>query len=99
MDDKISDFDQFKEHLKKFINSDQKEIIKNLLNSNLTGRGGAGFPTGMKWDFCSKAKSEKKYVVCNADEGITGLTDRYLLEDQPLKSYFWHDNMWICHRK
>ena len=72
MDDKISNFDQFKEYLKKFINSDKKEIIKNLLDSNLTGRGGAGFPTGMKWDFCSKAKSEKKYVVCNADEGDSG---------------------------
>ena len=94
MDDKISNFDQFKEHLKKFINSDKKEIIKNLLDSNLTGRGGAGFPTGMKWDFCSKAKSEKKYVVCNADEGDSGAySDRYLLEDQPLKVIF---GMIIC---
>ena len=94
MDDKISNFDQFKEYLKKFINSDKKEIIKNLLDSNLTGRGGAGFPTGMKWDFCSKAKSEKKYVVCNADEGDSGAySDRYLLEDQPLKVIF---GMIIC---
>ena len=58
MDDKISDLDQFKKHLQKFINLDKQEIIKSLLDSNLTGRGGAGFPTGMKWDFCSKAKSE-----------------------------------------
>ncbi len=94
MDDKISNFDQFKEYLKKFINLDKKEIIKSLLDSNLTGRGGAGFPTGMKWDFCSKAKSEKKYVVCNADEGDSGAySDRYLLEDQPLKVIF---GMIIC---
>ncbi len=94
MDDKISNFDQFKEHLKKFLNLDKKEIIKSLLDSNLTGRGGAGFPTGMKWDFCSKAKSEKKYVVCNADEGDSGAySDRYLLEDQPLKVIF---GMIIC---
>ena len=63
MDDKLSNFDQFKEHLEKFIKTDKKEIINSLLSSNLTGRGGAGFPTGMKWDFCSKTKSEKK--ICS----------------------------------
>ena len=94
MDDKLSNFDQFEEHLEKFIKTDKKEIIKSLLSSNLTGRGGAGFPTGMKWDFCSKTKSEKKYVVCNADEGDSGaFSDRYLLEDQPLKVLF---GMIIC---
>ena len=59
MDDKLSSADQFKEQLKKFLKTDKKEIIKSLLDSNLTGRGGAGFPTGMKWDFCSKAKGDK----------------------------------------
>ena len=94
MDDKLSNFDQFKEHLEKFIKTDKKEIINSLLSSNLTGRGGAGFPTGMKWDFCSKTRSEKKYVVCNADEGDSGaFSDRYLLEDQPLKVLF---GMVIC---
>ena len=89
MDDKLSNIDQFKENLNKFIKTDKKEIINSLLSSNLTGRGGAGFPTGMKWDFCSKTKSEKKYVVCNADEGDSGaFSDRYLLEDQPLKVLF-----------
>ena len=89
MDDKLSNFDQFKEHLEKFIKTDKQEIINSLLSSNLTGRGGAGFPTGMKWDFCSKTRSEKKYVVCNADEGDSGaFSDRYLLEDQPLKVLF-----------
>ena len=94
MDDKLSTKDQFKEHLSKFLKTDKKEIIKSLLDSNLTGRGGAGFPTGMKWDFCSKTKSEKKYVVCNADEGDSGaFSDRYLLEDQSLKVLF---GMVIC---
>ena len=94
MDDKLSNLDQFKQLFEKVIKIDTKEIIKSLLDSNLTGRGGAGFPTGMKWDFCEKAKSEKKYVVCNADEGDSGaFSDRYLLEDQPLKVLF---GMVIC---
>ena len=94
MDDKLSNLDQFEDSLNKLIKIDKKEIVSSLLSSNLTGRGGAGFPTGMKWDFCSKAKSEKKYVVCNADEGDSGaFSDRYLLEDQPLKVLF---GMIIC---
>jgi len=94
MDDKLLNLNQFKSLLEKFINFDKKEIVKSLLNSNLSGRGGAGFPTGMKWDFCSKEKSEKKYVICNADEGDSGaFSDRYLLEDQPLKVLF---GMIIC---
>ena len=94
MDDKLSTSKQVKEQLSKFLKSDKKAIIQSLLDSNLTGRGGAGFPTGMKWDFCSKTKSEKKYVICNADEGDSGaFSDRYLLEDQPLKVIF---GMIIC---
>jgi len=94
MDEKLSTTDQFKEQLKKFLKTDKKEIVKSLLESNLTGRGGAGFPAGMKWDFCSKAKGDKKYVICNADEGDSGaFSDRYLLEDQPLKVIF---GMVIC---
>jgi len=94
MDDKLSNLNQFSELLKKFINTDKQEITKSLLDSNLTGRGGAGFPTGMKWDFCKKAISEKKYVICNADEGDSGaFSDRYLLEDQSLKVLF---GMIIC---
>ena len=94
MDDKLSSIDQFKKNLNRFIKTDKKEIISTLLSSNLTGRGGAGFPAGMKWDFCSKTNSEKKYVVCNADEGDSGaFSDRYLLEDQPLKVLF---AMMIC---
>ena len=94
MDDKLSTIEKFKEHLDVVLKKDKKEIIQSLLNSNLTGRGGAGFPTGMKWDFCSKAPGDKKYVICNADEGDSGaFSDRYLLEDQPLKVIF---GMVIC---
>jgi NADH-quinone oxidoreductase subunit F len=89
MDDKLSSISQVKEQLSKFLKKDKKEIIKSILDSNLTGRGGAGFPTGMKWDFCSREKVKKKYVICNADEGDSGaFSDRYLLEDQPLKVLF-----------
>ena len=94
MDNSLSSIDLFKKYLTKFLKTNKKEIIKSLLDSNLTGRGGAGFPTGVKWDFCSKEQSEKKYVICNADEGDSGaFSDRYLLEDQPLKVIF---GMIIC---
>ena len=94
MDDKLSSIAQVKEQLAKFLQADKKEIIKSILDSNLTGRGGAGFPTGLKWDFCSKEKEKKKYVICNADEGDSGaFSDRYLLEEQPLKVLF---AMMIC---
>jgi NADH-quinone oxidoreductase subunit F len=89
MDDKLSTIEKFKDQLNDILKKDKKEIIQSLLNSNLTGRGGAGFPAGMKWDFCSKAPGDKKYVICNADEGDSGaFSDRYLLEDQPLKVIF-----------
>ncbi len=94
MDEKLLNIEQVKNLLDKYIKLDKKEIIKSLLDSNLCGRGGAGFPTGMKWDFCSREQSKKKYVVCNADEGDSGaFSDRYLLEDQPFKVLF---GMIIC---
>ncbi|OGI04252.1 MAG: dehydrogenase [Candidatus Melainabacteria bacterium GWF2_37_15] len=59
-----------------------EEIINIIKDSGLRGRGGAGFPTGMKWEFAAKAAGEKKYVVCNADEGEPGtFKDRVLLTD------------------
>jgi NADH-quinone oxidoreductase subunit F len=52
--------------------------------SNLRGRGGAGFPTGQKWDFCRKSPGEEKYIICNADEGDPGAyANRSLLEANP----------------
>jgi len=46
-----------------------EKIIDEIKKSGLRGRGGAGFPTGFKWSFCRKAKGDKKYIICNADEG------------------------------
>jgi len=61
-----------------------EDIIKTVKDSGLRGRGGAGFPTGFKWDFCRKAKGDVKYVICNADEGDPGAyMDRSLLEGNP----------------
>ncbi|MGQ9472806.1 MAG: NADH-quinone oxidoreductase subunit NuoF [Candidatus Caldatribacteriaceae bacterium] len=61
-----------------------EEVIETLKKSNLLGRGGAGFPTGLKWEFTRKAEGDKKYVVCNADEGEPGtFKDRLILEGDP----------------
>jgi NADH-quinone oxidoreductase subunit F len=60
------------------------EVIEEVKRSGLRGRGGAGFSTGTKWDFTSKAPGEVKYVVCNADEGDPGaFMDRSILEGDP----------------
>ena len=89
MGEDLSTVEKFKDLLLKTLKNDKKETLKTITESNLSGRGGAGFPTGMKWYFCSQQKVEKKYVVCNADEGDSGaFSDRYLLEDQPLKVLF-----------
>ncbi len=62
----------------------QEEIIKEITDSGLRGRGGAGFPTGLKWKFAFNSKSEKKYIICNADEGDPGaFMDRSVLEGDP----------------
>ncbi|MBL7082715.1 MAG: NADH-quinone oxidoreductase subunit NuoF [Candidatus Aminicenantes bacterium] len=61
-----------------------EEIIETVKQSGLRGRGGAGFPTGYKWEFARKAKSDTKYIICNADEGDPGAyMDRSLLEGNP----------------
>ena len=59
-------------------------VIKEMKQSGLRGRGGAGFPTWMKWSFCAKSKSDEKYMICNADEGDPGAyMDRSVLEGDP----------------
>lgn len=59
-------------------------VIKNIIDSGLRGRGGGGFPTGIKWDIASKNHAEQKYIVCNADEGDPGaFMDRSILEGDP----------------
>ena len=60
------------------------DVIKTILDSGLRGRGGGGFPTGRKWQFAKASVSDKKYVVCNADEGDPGaFMDRSVLEGDP----------------
>ncbi len=60
------------------------EIVAEMKASGLRGRGGAGFPTGLKWEFCRKSRGEEKYIICNADEGDPGaFMDRSILEGDP----------------
>lgn len=70
----------FKEALKK----DSAKVLEEIKTSNIRGRGGAGFPMGMKLQFCRNEQNNTKFIICNADEGDPGAySDRYLLEQQP----------------
>jgi NADH-quinone oxidoreductase subunit F len=70
--------------LEKALSMPPEEIIEEVKRSGLRGRGGAGFPTGLKWELCRKAEGRTKYVVCNADEGDPGaFMDRVILESDP----------------
>ena len=60
------------------------EVVQEVLDSGICGRGGAGFPTGMKWKIAAGVKAEEKYIVCNADEGDPGaFMDRSIMEGDP----------------
>jgi len=62
------------------------EVVKEVLDGGLRGRGGAGFPTGKKWEFAFKQNTDQKYLVCNADEGDPGaFMDRSVLESDPFR--------------
>lgn len=72
--------------LKAALSKKPDQIIEELIESGLKGRGGAGFPTGLKWKFTKAAPGEKKYVICNADEGEPGtFKDRVILQEVPFK--------------
>lgn len=72
------------EALRKALQMNPDSIIDEITRSGLRGRGGGGFPTGLKWATCRKAHGEPKYVICNADEGDPGAyMDRSLLEGNP----------------
>ena len=93
-DEVFSTYDDFRELLQTCFKAEKNDLIDSLKDSGLRGRGGAGFPTGMKWEFCKAQEAKAKYVVCNADEGDPGAySDRYLLEEQALKVLF---GMVIC---
>lgn len=70
--------------LKRALGLSQSDIVQEVLDSGLRGRGGAAFPTGIKWKTVMNATSEQKYVVCNADEGDSGtFSDRMVMENDP----------------
>lgn len=77
-------FDGYKALEKVLTSMSQDDVINEILESGLRGRGGAGFPTGKKWMFTKMAEGDQKYVVCNADEGDPGaFMDRSILEGDP----------------
>ena len=70
--------------LSKVLAMKPEDVIEEVKISGLRGRGGAGFPTGIKWEFCRKAPGREKYLICNADEGDPGaFMDRSILEGDP----------------
>ena len=70
--------------VRKAVSMKPEDVTEQVKISNLRGRGGAGFPTGMKWEFCRKAAGECHYVICNADEGEPGtFKDRVILTELP----------------
>ena len=92
----------FREALKK----DSVEVLEEIKTSNVRGRGGAGFPMGLKLEFCRNVENDTKFIICNADEGDPGAySDRYLLEKQPhsvlfgmlISGYVTHANYGILY--
>lgn len=76
--------DGYKAVEKVFASMTPEEVIDTIKKSGLRGRGGAGFPTGVKWEACRKAEAGQKYIICNADEGDPGaFMDRAVIEGNP----------------
>src|SRR5665213_2534444 len=70
--------------IKRALAMEPSAIVKEVADSGLRGRGGAGFPTGIKWKTVLDAQADRKYIVCNADEGDSGtFSDRMLMEGDP----------------
>ncbi len=70
--------------LRKAVNMTQDQVTEEVKRSNLRGRGGAGFPAGLKWEFCRKSRGKSTYLVCNADEGEPGtFKERVILTEVP----------------
>jgi [NiFe] hydrogenase diaphorase moiety large subunit len=86
----------FKDILAAVLKKPNSEIVEEMIESGLKGRGGAGFPTGLKWKLTAETKSDEKYVICNADEGEPGtFKDREILTQV---SYKVLTGMAICAR-
>jgi [NiFe] hydrogenase diaphorase moiety large subunit len=70
--------------IRKAVNMTQEQVIEEVKKSNLRGRGGAGFPAGLKWEFCRKSRGPVTYLLCNADEGEPGtFKERVILTELP----------------
>jgi [NiFe] hydrogenase diaphorase moiety large subunit len=70
--------------IRKAVNMPPEQVIEEVKRSNLRGRGGAGFPSGLKWEFCRKSRGPETYLVCNADEGEPGtFKERVILTELP----------------
>ncbi|MCK4630172.1 MAG: NADH-quinone oxidoreductase subunit NuoF [Bacteroidales bacterium] len=83
IDDYIK-YNGYKAIKKVILNYTQKEVIDTVCESGIRGRGGGGFPTGVKWKFSNEAQGDSKYIICNADEGDPGaFMDRSILEGNP----------------
>ncbi len=77
-------FDGYKALAKALTEMTREEVVQTILDSGLRGRGGGGFPTGLKWKFGAASQADQKYIACNADEGDPGaFMDRSLLEGDP----------------
>jgi len=77
-------FDGYKALAKVLTEMTPQQVIDVMIQSGLRGRGGAGFPTGRKWQFAAASKADQKYIICNADEGDPGaFMDRSILEGDP----------------
>ena len=85
--EKIEDYiarDGYQAAAKALLQMTPEQIINEMKASGLRGRGGAGFPTGLKWEFCSQVKSDLKFILCNGDEGDPGaFMDRSVMEADP----------------
>ena len=85
--EKVEDYiarDGYQAAAKALLHMTPDDIVDEIKNSGIRGRGGAGFPTGLKWGFCAKVKSDIKYILCNGDEGDPGaFMDRSIMEADP----------------
>ncbi len=82
--EEFSSIDEYYSSFKATLKLDSAAVLEDLKLSNVRGRGGAGFPMGLKLGFCRSVESETKFIICNADEGDPGAySDRYLMEQRP----------------
>ncbi|MBW8358784.1 MAG: hypothetical protein K0M63_03155 [Weeksellaceae bacterium] len=85
----FNDIPVFKNLLQETLKRPADKLLQEIKDSQIRGRGGAGFPMGIKWEGCRNEISTDKFIICNADEGDPGaFSDRYLLEERPLSVLF-----------